>query len=398
MNTPHQFSPEEALDAYLDGELPVTSEQDLFDELQSSSELRTVLRDTLSIRRAVHRDAMIPPTGGEAALFSAIGLDTGLATGPTTAAVVQGTGAATSWFGSNLTPLLTAAGGLVAGFFLALSLKSGERGESRVPVTATTSSASVVAPAPAPALPVDPAVPDTVYAVRYVAVQVPQPVEPPATESEPPVVISALHLQQTPSLNVPPSTAFSASDLAPSTPLGTTSALWSAPSAIPVTFRARALASGLPSTEPTPASVRDAVLPNTSFGLLFPISQQHALGVEMGTESFRQQFTGTAEDRLVQYTQTPVLFWMGATYRWTPLEFSFLPGLAPVLDATLGVAVQQGPLARASVGLQYQPVGPLQISVGIDAAALMYRHDGTWFSSTKWGPTIGLGFNLGALR
>jgi hypothetical protein len=118
----------------------------------------------------------------------------------------------------------------------------------------------------------------------------------------------------------------------------------------------------------------------------------------MGTESFRQQFTGTADDRLVQYTQTPVLFWMGASYRWTPLEFSFLPGLAPVLDATLGVAVQQGPLARASVGLQYQPVGPLQISVGIDAAALMYRHDGTWFSSTKWGPTIGLGFNLGALR
>ncbi|MFZ9870985.1 MAG: hypothetical protein ACO3E0_07530 [Candidatus Kapaibacteriota bacterium] len=391
MNTPHQFSPEEALDAYLDGELPVTSEQDLFDELQSSTELRTVLRDTLSIRRAVQSDSMIPPTGGEAALLSAIGL----VTAPAAAAVVHGTGAASSWFGSNLTPLLTAAGGLVAGFFLALSLKSGASGE---PPTATTSSASVVAPGPAPALPVGPPVPDTVYAVRYVAVQVPQPVEAPATESEAPVAISALHLQQTPSLSVPPSTTFSASDLAPSTPLGTTSALWSAPSAIPVTFRARALASGLSSTEPTPASVRDAVLPNTSFGLLFPISQQHALGVEMGTESFRQQFTGAAEDRLVQYTQTPVLFWMGATYRWTPLEFSFLPGLAPVLDATLGVAVQQGPLARASVGLQYQPVGPLQISVGIDAAALMYRHDGTWFSSTKWGPTIGLGFNLGALR
>lgn len=391
MNTPHHFSPEEALDAYLDGELPVTSEQDLFDELQSSSELRTVLRDTLSIRRAVQSDSMIPPTGGEAALLSAIGL----ATAPAAAAVVHGTGAASSWFGSNLTPLLTAAGGLVAGFFLALSLKSGASGE---PPTATTSSASVVAPGPAPALPVGPTVPDTVYAVRYVAVQVPQPVEPPATESEAPVAISVLHLQQTPSLSVPPSTTLSASDLAPSTPLGTTSALWSAPSAIPVTFRARALASGLPSTEPTPASVRDAVLPNTSFALLFPISQQHALGVEMGTESFRQQFTGTADDRLVQYTQTPVLFWMGASYRWTPLEFSFLPGLAPVLDATLGVAVQQGPLARASVGLQYQPVGPLQISVGIDAAALMYRHDGTWFSSTKWGPTIGLGFNLGALR
>lgn len=394
MTSSHHFSSEEALDAFLDGELPLASEQELFNALQSSAELRTILRDTLSIRRAVHRDSMMPPSGGEAALLSALGLPAGMAP---TAATVQGSGL----IGSRLTPMLTAVGGLVAGYFLATTIiNNAPPTRDSTPLAAAEAAAS---PAPPVAI-----APDTVYAVRYVAVvagaaQAEAPAEAPAEAQaeapvEAPAVVSSMQEQQPPSLQLQHWMKTDAPALAEVPSIDHPALLSNHSPAVPVTFRARSLASGLPSTEPTPASVRDAILPNTSFGLLFPINQHHAVGVEMGTESFRQQFTGTANDRQVQYTQTPVLFWMGASYRWTPMEFSFLPGLMPVLDATVGFAVQQGPLARASMGLQYQPVGPLQITLGLDAAALLYRHEGTWFSSTKWGPTIGFGFNLGALR
>ncbi len=394
MTSSHHFSSEEALDAFLDGELPLASEQELFDELQSSAELRTILRDTLSIRRAVHRDSMMPPIGGEAALLSAVGLPAGIA--PPAATV-----AGSSMISSRLTPMLTAVGGLVAGYFLATAIVNNAppARDSAPPAAAAVAAEAAASPAPPVAI-----APDTVYAVRYVAVaagpaQAEAQAEAPAEASaETPAVVSSMQEQQPPSLQLQHWMQTDAPALAVVPSIDHPALLATHSSAVPVTFRARSLSSGLPSTEPTPASVRDAILPNTSFGLLLPINQHHAVGVEMGTESFRQQFTGTANDRQVQYTQTPVLFWMGASYRWTPMEFSFLPGLMPVLDATVGVAVQQGPLARASVGLQYQPVGPLQITVGLDAAALLYRHEGTWFSSTKWGPVIGLGFNLGALR
>lgn len=394
--TPSSFSssssdsgPEQLLDAYLDGELPIESEQSLFNDLQASPELQGMLRETLALRRAVQRDIVLPPFGSEQRLLAAVGFSGG------SAAVAIGSSA----FIRHVRPVLAAVGGFMAG--LALAWITGML-DSEKPIPS-------IAGQPAPSLHSDgPAagVPDTVYTVRYVRATPPisEPTPEPTSEQElgsasvsEPVAILSLEPQ---GVSSSPLDRGAGTHIALSTlqSIDVASNGLSAAELVPVTVRLRSLATGLPSTEPVPASVRDAIMPNSAFGLLFPINQYHAVGVEMGTESFRQQFTGTLDERQVEYTQTPVLFWMGATYRWTPMRNGLLPGLVPFADATLGAAVQQGPIARASVGLQYQPVGPVQITVGLDAAALMYRHGGTWFASTKWGPTLGLGFNLGGLR
>ena len=117
----------------------------------------------------------------------------------------------------------------------------------------------------------------------------------------------------------------------------------------------------------------------------------------MGTESFRQQYTGVEEGRGVTYLQTPVLYWVGGTYQYTGPEF-ILPGLAPFVDATLGFAVTQGPVGRTTAGLAYQPWGPLRFTVGLDASAMGYQHNAEWFASTKWGLSYGLSIDLGSVR
>jgi len=167
---------------------------------------------------------------------------------------------------------------------------------------------------------------------------------------------------------------------------------------LPVSLRLRSLASGIPSSETPPTDLQNALLPNAAFALTMPLGTEHRIGIEMGSESFRQNFNGMLADRPVEYYQVPVLFWMGANYQYSPTEFSILEGLRPFAEITAGMAFAQGPLARGSIGLQYQPSGPIRFSVGIDGAALMYQFQNRWFNSTKWGITYGISIDMGGFR
>ena len=169
-------------------------------------------------------------------------------------------------------------------------------------------------------------------------------------------------------------------------------------STLPVMLSFRTLASGLDKTQPTPESVQNTFLPNTAFSLTMPLSEQHRLGVEMGTESFSQTFVGTDGDHQAEWSQTPVLFWLGATYQFTPTELRILPGLSPFAQATIGAAFSQGPIGRATIGLAYQPIGPVRITLGLDGSALFYTFQSSWFTSTKWGLSYGLSIDLGSWR
>ncbi len=427
----NHLTPEEALDAFLDGELDLESEQPLFDELQASPDLRGDMKDALAIRAAVHKDLVAPPASGEAGLLAAVGLAGGAAAAGGGVAAGAGAGAAAAGGAGMLSkflPFLYTGGGLIAGFLLAFFLFDG--GQRATDNLATTSSGGAGSEAvagrtqqsPEPQAPVALA-PDTVYTVRYITRAVPVVQEPqtpvttsdPVDVSEPPVdpMTTSTYAYDGPNgiltVDQDPRQRISASRAAASQSTMRAADRYSPrTSALPVSFRIRTLASGLPIDETTPQSVQDAVLPNTAFALLFPVAEGHNLGLEMGTESFRQEFngreeyvdplTGTLMSRDVVYTQTPVLFWMGATYEWIPSEFGFLPGLAPFVNATAGFAMQQGPLGRGTVGLTYRPIGPLRFNLGLDGSWLMYQNDNAWYSSTKWGPSFGLSIDLGAIR
>jgi len=410
------LNPDEALHAFMDGELDsAAEEQHLFDELAASPDLRGEMKDALSIRAAVHRDLLAPPASSEGALLSSLGLASGTAVTASGASAATGASAVTAGMGMR-TLLSTAVLCLVTGFVVAWLLLPRETINQSNGIAGYTSQQQgaqqqgTQQQQPTASAPVRI---DTVVAIRYVnrPVVVRQEVAPIPTPAD--------QNAQTP--QSPASTEVAANEtvstIEPTAtrndaflhPRSTSDAmLWSArkpgyesPAVYSpqVIARVRTLANGLEASEPTPESVQQAFLPNTAIALMYPLNDNHRLGFEMGTESFRQEYTGVEDGRDVIINQTPVLMWMGATYQYQMTDvFSFLPGLYPFAEMTLGMAFEQGPLGRGQIGLAYQPIGPLRISVGFDGSALIYSHQGNSFTSSKWGFTYGLSFDLGTLR
>ncbi|RPI67091.1 MAG: hypothetical protein EHM43_09920 [Ignavibacteriae bacterium] len=391
------LTPDEALHAFMDGELDLTNEQSLFDELAVSPELRNEMKDALAIRDAVHQDLLAPPASAESGLLAGLGFTTGAGAGSAAAASAAASSSAggSAW----LSRTLYSVGGGVAGFLLAWMLFTDANNEISTTNVGNMATTGTVSTGPQP---VDPVRVDTVYAVKYVAQRM---TATPATTDESRIERAAA-IQ--PPEEAPPTEEAVATIVQPEAiPYRTSSydvtmrkadLMSPGTSAAPVTFRLRTLASGLSNAETIPASVQDAILPNTAYALLMPIGNGQRIGVEMGTESWQQTFSGSEDGRPVEITQTPVLFWMGATYQIQPMEFRFLEGLSPFADATLGVAFAQGPVGRATVGLAYQPYGPIRFTVGLDGSALMYQYQNAWFTSTKWGMSYGISFDIGALR
>ncbi len=391
--TPMQ--PDEALYAFLDGELDPHHEQPLFDELAAQPQLRTEMKDLLAIRGAVHRDVVFPPPQSNLALPPA-----GVAT---SAAGAASAGAAAT---SALWPsILSAAGGLVVGAAIMALMMASD------PVAIEQATIGIAGnTTPERLQPERIVVVDTVVVTRRIAVpavrveQTPA-ITTPATEQTAATVAADVQTADDVQADAPlavgsvhPLSAFTRSESPALLSTREFSTIAQPQAALPVRLGFRSLASGVPSNEATPNSMQTALLPNTAFSLTIPLSADHRVGVEMGSESFRQTFSGFDGFRNAEWIQTPVLFWLGATYIFEPTALEFLPGLRPFGTASVGTVFAQGPIARGTVGLAYQPVGPVRFTVGIDGAALMYSFQGSWFSSTKLGLSYGLSIDLGGWK
>lgn len=403
------FTPDEALYAFVDGELELGDEQQLFDALASHPELRTEMKDVLAIRNAVHRDVLFPPASAETEMLAAAGL-----VAPVGAVAVAGGSTAMS-------RLLHTGGGILAGVIIAYFLfnADGTSQEQRNQQAlagegARTSATTDVTTGATPAITVPPVRVETLY-VR-VPVKTPTSQSPSianvntnANTNEPSDVAPSLQdgprtstsmlIGTTPPMNLGYSRTLAVGPLFRDSRLVEASPL--APSVIPlpVSLQVRSLASSLSGERQIPQSVNDAILPNSAFALLFPVDNTLRVGAEMGVEAFHQVFRSVRDGRPVEVDQTPVLYWLGGAGEWAPWEMDFLlDGLRPFVSGTIGYAFSQGPVGRASLGLQYQPAGPVRFSAGVDGAILAFADSGNWFFSKKLGFTYALSVDLGAIR
>ena len=79
--------------------------------------------------------------------------------------------------------------------------------------------------------------------------------------------------------------------------------------------------------------------------------------------------------------------WAAITYRHTfaPLGLGFSP------FAQVGAGgTRYGPTGRATLGIQYEPVGPLTFVFGVEGTSMLYSNESTWYSSNKLGLTYGV--------
>lgn len=387
------LTPDEALYAFMDGELEQPEEQRLFDELAAKPDLRTEMKDILSIRGAVHRDVIFPSPAVESSLLAAAGL------APAAGAVV---GAAVTASSAWIRPLIASLGGAVAGGLIVYfaMLGSGDIQRTSTDVVGVAGGSATERPTMQMLVPIRR---DTVFLKKYVTVQAPVPATAPvamaptvsvADNTESDVAITTASFRTTPS----------AQDLGMRTPLSATNSMMEGitltdRSTLPqVTLRVRSLPSGMSEGTIVPAAMSNTLFTNAGFALLFPVGTHQHVGVEMGQETWPQTYRGTVNSMPVEYTQTPALFWIGATYRYAFAEFNFVEGLRPFAEITGGYAWSQGPLGRGQVGLSYQPSSAIAFTLGIDGAGLNFNNQGQNFTSFKWGVTYGVVINMGSLR
>jgi len=393
------ITPDEALYAFMDGELELGDEQPLFDALASHPELRTEMKDVLAIRNAVHRDVLFPPVTAETGILAAAGF-----VPPVGAAVV-----ATA--PSFVSRAVYTGGGVLAGLLLAYFLFTPGTGtpQNTQAIAGQGSAKGQVAEVRTGAVPEQPAVAVRVETL-YVRVPAKTPPSQPLTQSplfaennsldnaRLPETSTNLFVSKVPEQSQLASSPTRFGSLVSDSRFGEASPLTPGSVDLPVSITIRSLASSLNGDVRIPASVNDALVANSAFALVFPVATNQRAGVEFGVEAFHQVFQSTRNGRSVQVDQTPVLFWLGGTYEAAPWEAPFLEGLRPFVSVTGAYAFSQGPVARGTIGLQYQPAGPVRMSAGYDMAGLWYWDNSNQFFSFKKGFSYGLSVDLGALR
>ncbi|MBX7154118.1 MAG: hypothetical protein U0Y96_00530 [Candidatus Kapaibacterium sp.] len=132
------------------------------------------------------------------------------------------------------------------------------------------------------------------------------------------------------------------------------------------------------------------ILHNTAASLLYSLSQNTFVGVEVGREQFTQEFTGTENGITASYKATPTLMWYGAHVEQTFNPIQSL-GIRPVVGVTAGFAGNflYG-MVRTQVGLQYAPADNINLLLGLEGTGLTYQFQGKPYTSLKYGLTYGV--------
>ncbi len=390
----------------LDGELDSMHEQALFGELAVDPELRAEFKQQLAIRSAVQNDrvALVPPVALTSSVFSGLGFAGPLAGA---AAGAVGGGLLATWLPKVGIPLLAAAAatGITWGVL---------RGSEQTSTVVQTQQNTVQTDAPQ--------TPSQPAAITGAPVVIQQPCSHDVQlaalrrensvlraellraseqrESEQQVVeqpIAEQNIERTdmptqPMLPAQKVTLTNAVTLAPSTD----SRIIRQSSVQPIAVRSTMYPAFLVQVRGMSASpLTDVNAPaqtvwyeNVGVGLLYQLSDNHAVGVEMGSEVFPMSFQGTINGQTIRYQQQPQSMWAGASYRYTLSQLGS-SGFSPFGQILLG-GTSFGPLGRLTAGLQYSPVGPLSFMLGVEGTAMAYQFNSAWFSSSKLGLTYGV--------
>jgi hypothetical protein len=129
---------------------------------------------------------------------------------------------------------------------------------------------------------------------------------------------------------------------------------------------------------------------NVSVGFQYDLSKEDALFVEAGQESVVQRFTGIENNYTIQYDQTYHAPWamIGWQHRFDGGN-SFKP-----LIRVGGGAMETGPMARMTIGVEYDLTRNITLIGGIEGMSTFYSYKGQWFSTQKAGITYGTRISL----
>ena len=397
----------ELLHSFVEGELDANLEPTLFAELNSSTELRSEMRDLLAMQRAVKRDraAIVPPIASTAAVFGALGMSTSL---------LVSEGWLSALWSKVWVPLAAAA---VSGAVTWYAVSPGTA-QSSVPASAQTA-AAISAPVASNAAVVATTsnrsnasntviVHDTIVVVKTQKVieRVPVASAEPAKPAEQTVASQ-------PSLAVAPEVM--ESNLAPTRPASITirrNEPESTPlpevvngerelhgnDVIPRSF-ARTFSVSLRSisaastVDVAAAAANDGGLNNLALSVFYTFNDWFGAGVEIGREPFVMSFRGISDGNLMRYESTQNLLWGSAQAQLYPFPSLRERGWQPFFQFNGGFT-NYGFLGKGLFGTTYAPTTNLRMMFGFETTGLFYNVQGTSYTTPKLGITYGIGYQL----
>lgn len=388
----------------LDGELEAVHESTLFGELAVNADLRSEFKQQLAIRSAVQNDriALVPPVALTSSVFSGLGF-----AGPLAGAAAGAVGGSvlSTWLPKIGAPLLAAAA--ATGITWGIMRSDAPQQQAMQPQTQV--------PVVTQAAPQQPAVKagETIilekpctHEAQLIALRrdnaalraelnrtaaqqsVEQPVAEQNTERTEMPAVAMQPAQRVTLTNAMTLSHASDQRMIQQTALQPISMRSTMFPSFLVQMRGMSTSSLVDVNAPAQSTWYE----NVGLGLLYQLSDNHAVGLEMGSEIFPMSFQGNVNGQVIQYQQQPQSMWAGAAYRYTLSQLGS-SGFAPFGQVLLG-GTSFGPLGRFTAGFQYSPVGPISFMLGVEGTAMAYQFNSAWFTSSKLGLTYGVAVRL----
>ncbi len=389
-----QFSPSEMITLYMDGELPDALQPSLFAMLSEQAELRQEMQDHFTVRRHMDTNLIAPPLELEESIMRRIGavtvgaslnnpVSTGLAT------------SATTWFGKVVQPLMfVLLGATLSGMYFAFNTDKSEQivqmmKQENVPtqqimqspvINATNNAQILNMPSKRIASPM----PVTKNMNAASMIEDDNQINNSNAEVKPTPEIAQQAVNTAPVDVIVPNNAQQI-DI----PKKELQAIINSEETSPFSLTLRGFT--------THSFVDQKVTPNfnpfinnVSAGFQYDLSKEDAVFVELGQESVVQRFTGIENNYTIQYDQTYHAPWamIGWQHRFHGGN-SFKP-----LIRVGGGAMETGPMARMTIGVEYDLTRNITLIGGIEGMSTFYSYKGQWFSTQKAGITYGTRISL----
>ena len=389
-----QFSPSEMITLYMDGELPDALQPSLFAMLSEQAELRQEMQDHFTVRRHMDTNLIAPPLELEESIMRRIGavtvgasLNNPVSTGIATSA--------TAWFGKVVQPLMfVLLGATLSGMYFAFNTDKSEQivqvmKQGNAPIQQIMQSPSINATNDAQVL--------NMPSKRIAS---PMPVSKNMNsasmiEDDKQINDSNAEVKPTPEIAQQTVNTSPADVIVPNNtqqidiPKKELQAIIDSEETSPFSLTLRGFT--------THSFVDQKVTPNfnpfinnVSVGFQYDLSKEDALFVEAGQESVVQRFTGIENNYTIQYDQTYHAPWamIGWQHRFDGGK-SFKP-----LIRVGGGAMETGPMARMTIGVEYDLTRNITLIGGIEGMSTFYSYKGQWFSTQKAGITYGTRISL----
>jgi hypothetical protein len=118
------------------------------------------------------------------------------------------------------------------------------------------------------------------------------------------------------------------------------------------------------------------------------------LGLSGGREQFSQNYTTIRNGREFNESQSPFLYYGGLNLRYDLKDFAIMEDeLYPVAEMLMG-ANSMGPMVRTQLGMNWRPIGRLNVNLGVEMNQSWFRNAGQTFNSGNYGLYYGIGYSF----